>query len=473
MTENCEIWESILQGLPPCTSDEKLIPIPEIIKTIRFCLSDKIELYDVALSLLDLISPLRKDVEFLNWKALVEYEAKSYPRAFTTTEKLLTFIKNSSTLFNAGRAAYKANQLDKSEVYLKRAWDLEPLNSSFALDYAVTICAQGDFNKALEIIESIPKETLDPLHQKIVDFNKGWHYIRLGDFKEGIKHLHIGREINIWGSDARTYRNPKWDGTTEPGKIILIVGEGGIGDEVINARFSEIIQSRGMTAIMSTVHNNVPMLSSIQTLKEVFDSSEIDKKAWDYWVPCMDLPYVLDLEAADIPSNPYLKPNPEFLKKWQSIIHSDKFKVGIRWSGNPKYELELARTIDTRFFEEYLNSDNIQIYSLQKDDGVKNFKVPKGAIDLSAQLNTWDDTMAAVSVMDLVITSCTSIAHVAGALGQQTWVVVPLLPYYTWADMQKKSYWYDSVSVYRQKKHGEWVDPFIEIQRDVHQLTLR
>jgi ADP-heptose:LPS heptosyltransferase len=78
--------------------------------------------------------------------------------------------------------------------------------------------------------------------------------------------------------------------------------------------------------------------------------------------------------------------------------------------------------------------------------------------------------MGAMSNMDLIITSCTSVAHVAGALGIPTWVIVPLLPYYTWADMKKESYWYESVSLYRQKVWKDWSDPFVEVDCDLVKL---
>jgi ADP-heptose:LPS heptosyltransferase len=110
------------------------------------------------------------------------------------------------------------------------------------------------------------------------------------------------------------------------------------------------------------------------------------------------------------------------------------------------------------------------MYSFQKNDGVKDLSVPGGVIDISEDLKSWEDTMGAMMNMDLIITSCTSVAHVAAALGKKTWVVTPLLPYYTWADMKKESYWYDSVSMYRQKIWKEWDEPFNEVKNDLIKL---
>lgn len=470
MREPNPLWPAITQGLPSTPSPEKTIPLPEILKVIRYCLEDGVEQYDLAISLLDTIKHLRTDVEFLNWQAMIEYDAKKYVRSYETSKRILDYVKNASTLFNAGRAAYKANKLEDSESFLQQAMSLDPADSSTTLDYAVTVCTMGEFDRALEIINSIDITKLDETHAKIVEFNKGWHTIRQGNFRKGIDLLHLGREINIWGSDARKYNKPRWDGATHPGKTILIVGEGGIGDEVINARFSKTIQDRGMRAVMSTVHKNTQMLSSVPTLDRVFDNDKIDNESWDYWIPCMDLPYTLKIDSADIPSTTYLSVDPSFIEKWkQRTVTNKKLKVGIRWMGNPRYELELARTIPAHLFDS-LNELDIQMYSLQKNDGIKDLAVPIGAINIADELNSWSDTMGAMINMDLIITSCTSVAHVAAALGKPTWVVTPLLPYYTWADMKKESYWYDSVRMYRQRVWKEWNEPFDEVKQDLIKL---
>jgi tetratricopeptide (TPR) repeat protein len=467
--ENNEMWDAIAQGLPSTPTPKDGVPVPEILRVIQFCLKDGVEHYKAATDLAELLSKLRNDTQFLNWKAMIEYEAKDYIKSFESTQKVLEQIQTAETYFNAGRSAYKANQLQLSKEYFEKSMELKK-DSSTQLDYAVTICAMGEFDHAFDIINSIDKSELDELHAKIVDFNKGWHYVRKGEFKNGMDLIHLGREINVWGSDARKYKKPRWDGTTQPGKTILIVGEGGIGDEVINARFSKIIKDRGMNCVMSTVHKNEHMLSYVETLDDVFADKLIDVKKWDYWIPCMDLPYILGIDSTEIPKKPYLDVASPVYERWNKKIQTKKkLKVGIRWMGNPRYELELGRTIPLEYFESLSDLD-IQMYSLQKNDGIKDFKLPKGVIDISDELDSWEDTMAAMLNMDLVISSCTSVPHVAGALGVPTWIVIPLLPYYTWADMKKESCWYESVSLYRQKEWQNWEHPFVEVRQDLIKL---
>jgi len=84
--------------------------------------------------------------------------------------------------------------------------------------------------------------------------------------------------------------------------------------------------------------------------------------------------------------------------------------------------------------------------------------------DTNLRLDTWEDTLAVIDQLDLIITSCTSVAHVAAGMGKETWVLVPVLPYYIWAYPGDRSPWYDSVRLFRQKKFGEWDVVFQEIQ---------
>ncbi len=87
----------------------------------------------------------------------------------------------------------------------------------------------------------------------------------------------------------------------------------------------------------------------------------------------------------------------------------------------------------------------------------------------SLPLVSWEDTLAAIEQLDLVITSCTSVAHASAALGKETWVIVPILPYYLWALPGKRSPWYKSVRLFRQKKFGDWSEVMLEISQALSQ----
>lgn len=152
---------------------------------------------------------------------------------------------------------------------------------------------------------------------------------------------------------------------------------------------------------------------------------------------------------------------------WKEVIRSDKIKVGIRWAGNPKFEHQQFRRFPPKFLTELAKYDNVQLYSLQRDQNI--IQLPEEIVDLQHLLISWEDTLAAISNLDIVITSCTSIAHASAAMGKETWVITPILPYHTWtfgAPHSKKSPYYESVTLYRQEDPKNWNKTFQKLYKD-------
>ncbi len=102
-------------------------------------------------------------------------------------------------------------------------------------------------------------------------------------------------------------------------------------------------------------------------------------------------------------------------------------------------------------------------YSLQRDHDLFDVSFT----DLRHKMKTWEDTARVLAGLDLVITSDTSIAHCSAALGIETWIIVPILPYYPWALPGNCTSWYDSVKLYRQSTYGNWDAPFEQIKKDL------
>ena len=138
-------------------------------------------------------------------------------------------------------------------------------------------------------------------------------------------------------------------------------------------------------------------------------------------------------------------------------------RVGIRWSGNPKFEHEQHRRFDPA---PLFALQGVELVSLQKDPTAP---VPNHVTVPS--LATWEETRDVISGLDLVITSCTSVAHLSGAMGVPTWTIVPILAYYLWALPGDDTPWYNSMRLYRQERAGDWDAPFDRIHQDLRSLN--
>ena len=125
------------------------------------------------------------------------------------------------------------------------------------------------------------------------------------------------------------------------------------------------------------------------------------------------------------------------------------------------------RAFPFKGFYDAVNQEGVDLYSLQLSDS-SHIDVSKYNItDLEEHLTDWEQTAGAIANLDLVITSCTSIAHLSAAMGKETWVIIPSMPYYVWAVPGSKSAWYDSVNLIRQEEFGNWDKPFTKVKQEL------
>lgn len=306
-------------------------------------------------------------------------------------------------------------------------------------------------------------------------FNRGWHLLQKGNFQEGMRLLENGRFLNNYGAPPLHTDKPLFNPETHDpvGKSIIISLEGGFGDEIIFARFVKTYKEIGFSKVyLASAPEIRPVFNRIDGCDGVILRNQASTVEHDYWIPGFSSAWVAGVTYETLSGAPYLTPNKASVDMWKEILKTDKkFKVGIRWAGNPKFEHQQFRTFPVDFlFQMQKAFPDVQFYSFQKDHNTEI--VPDGVIDLQHFLLGWEDTAAALSEMDLVISSCTSVAHMSAALGKDTFVIVPILPYHIWTlgcgDNPGEvglstSPWYDTVTVFRQIYKGKWNHPFQDL----------
>ena len=355
------------------------------------------------------------------------------------------------------------------------------MNSMHDIDSELQLMLNGEFVKARQISDKLQKlgpegipdtkgELGNPEMWTRHTFNRGWFMLQDGNYKEGCQMLESGRFINVYGSpplktNAPIY-NPEKDDIK--GKSIIISLEGGFGDEIIHSRFVQSFKKLGADKVyLAASPEVVSVFERIEGCDGVILRNQSHLVAHDYWVPGFSAGWISGNTFKDFPNKKYLNALPEKIEEWKDIIKSDKLKVGIRWAGNPKFEHQQFRRFPPGFLTELGKYDEIQLYSLQRDQNI--IDLPENIIDLQHQLVSWEDTLAAMENLDIVITSCTSIAHAAAALGKETWILTPILPYHTWtfgAPQSTKSPYYDCVTLYRQQKAKSWNETFQKLYKD-------
>ena len=322
------------------------------------------------------------------------------------------------------------------------------------LDIALEYNINGFADEGERILRNQPKDDLRVL------FNLGWHEMRHGNLKKGFEHFNYGRFINAFGLPPISGKI--WKDESLKNKTLLFRCEGGVGDQILNFRFAKKFQEMGARVIVSCASELKTLFSRHGFI--CIDNEIVTGAHYDYWIPAMSAPFILNMEYDELDGSPFLFP--ENQKKLFSKM--DSLKIGIRWSGNPEFEHEQHRRFPPELMIALSDISNTTFYSLQRDENCID-GLPFA--DMREQMKTWDDTVNIIADLDLVITSCTSIAHLAGAMGIPTWIVVPIMPYYTWVFPGEKSKWYDSVRLFRQEKYGEWDEPFLKIREELTKLS--
>jgi len=165
------------------------------------------------------------------------------------------------------------------------------------------------------------------------------------------------------------------------------------------------------------------------------------------------------LKTNDLWNGPYLTVDEQYDKKWKKILKSTNKKIGLNWFGEPYVDFMTGRNLPFDQLYEVLKGN--ELYSLQK-----NYQEVNGEITfLHHHLNSFEDALAAIWNMNIIITSCTSIAHASAALGKETIVFVPLDDFYIWSEGKDKSSWYgDNLTIIRQEEPNNWIKPIKKLK---------
>jgi hypothetical protein len=253
------------------------------------------------------------------------------------------------------------------------------------------------------------------------------------------------------------FSQPMWLGIERiRDKAILILADEGFGDTIQFVRYVPMLAELGariILAVQDPLHSllsNLPGISNCLPMSAAGNFSE-----FDFYCPTMSLPLAFGTRLDTIPSfRSYLPaPTEDRVLAWQKRLGAhDRLRVGLVWSGNPRHLDDHNRSVTLWAFSHLLDADATFV-SLQKDpksdDKVALQGLP-GIIDLTNHLTDFAETAALISCLDLLITVDTSVAHLAGALGLPTWILLSYAPDYRWLLDREDSPWYPSMRLFRQ-----------------------
>lgn len=315
------------------------------------------------------------------------------------------------------------------------------------LDVQVAAGRMGDFEEGWRIAQQLEKER--PWDHRAA-YNRGWYYLREGKIKEGYALLERGRIEECWGNRPADTPAPLWDGKSK-GTILLRL-EAGLGDQIHQVRYAKNLADLGNKVVVACSGSLASLFKDVEGVSAVVQLDALYGVYHDFWIPAMSMPYYLRMNLEDIKGTPYI-PRPE-------VIRGKKLRIGLRWSGNPMFEHEQHRVFPVDPFFDAVKGVDADFICLQRDEGSELRPDWVKEVDLA----TWEHTRLAIASCDLVISSCTSVSHLSAAMGVETWVVQPVMPYYMYSLPGEKTPYYDATTLIRQEKYGEWQNCFDDIK---------
>jgi tetratricopeptide (TPR) repeat protein len=383
---------------------------------------------------------------------------------------------------NLAQASRFAMHLPRALQAGERAVELAPHSALALNNYALALKEAQRWDEAerwsQRACESAPG---DPTMRS----NLGMVQLVRGDYEHGwIAHEARWQGSSELGGARPVFPAPQWQGEPLAGKTLLVWGEQGMGDLLQVCRFIPLLAERVHAQGGRLVWNSFPQMGALleRSLAHYVDGYTAGGDVgslppFDYEIPLLSVPLALGVGGDTLSDGvPYLHPDANASAAWRARFAGEqRLKVGLAWTGSLGHQRNPFRRVGwQRYAAAFADLAGVAFYSLQPDataDVAAARRAGLTLLDITGELKSFDDTAAFVSALDLVITVCTSVAHLSGAIGQRTWVLLDVNPHWTWQLARRDSPWYPSAVLYRQREFGEWDPVMEEVARDLRTLA--
>lgn len=373
--------------------------------------------------------------------------------------------------YNRGTVLQELRRFDDALASLDRAIALQP-------DHAEAYNNRGlvlqELRRPDDAIASFARTiALKPGYAEAY-VNQSVSLLQLGRFSQGWP-LYEWRKKTEQPFGDRSFAQPLWLGKDDiSNRTVFVHWEQGLGDTVQFARFAKLMKARGASVLMSVQQPLYRLLAPMSPDIRVINQDEVPT-AFDYHCPLMSLPLALGTTLENIPaSEPYLFADESLRNAWHARLPpKTKLRVGVVWSGGTKHKNDRQRSIDLSTFASLL-SDNVQWISLQKElregDAAALAQLDHVA-RCGEHLQDFADTAALIDVLDLVIAVDTSVAHLAGAMGKQVWILLPYNADWRWLLDRSDSPWYPTARLFRQDGTRSWSSVLADVRGAVDEFV--
>jgi tetratricopeptide (TPR) repeat protein len=407
-----------------------------------------------------------------NNKANALVSLKRYDEALSLLNRAITLSPGYAEAYNNSGYAYQ-----------KMAWHEEALKN---FDQALKLdnrYAEAHNNRGHSLQKLSRFQEALASYQQAIDlkpnyaeaiWNRGLIRLLIGDMPGGWQDIE-------WRWARTNYQNypaakdcKKWNGETLTGRSMLVYVEQGFGDMFQFCRYLVPLIESGAEitfAAPQVIHRLLSTLSPKLNLQSNYFSAD----ATDYHCTLFSLPAVFNTRLDNIPSLvPYLKAEPELVEKWRTKIGTKGFRIGISWQGNPAGDVDIGRSLPLAALAPLAAIPGVRLISIQVQNGLEQLRnLPPGMhVEVLEGFNEgadgFIDTAAVMQNLDLVLTTDSAPAHLAGALGVPVWTMLMEVPDWRWMMDRSDSPWYPTMRLFRQPGAGDWAS----VVNEVHEALI-
>jgi len=435
----------------------------------------ELERFEDALVSYDKALAIKPDyAEALNGRGLTLQDLERFEDALVSYDKALAIKPDFAwALYNRGNTLRELTRLEDALVSYDKALAVRPDYTEVLINRGVTLQDLKRFDEAMANYDQAI--ALKPNNAGAL-LNRALCKLLLGHYQDGWRDYE-------WRLGTRGFldKRPKinaatWEGEDLAGRRLIVFGEQGLGDTIQFARFlPQLVQRKAKVTFLTQaklVRILRPLIGDIDVVSAIDDQD-----GFDFQCALMGLPLRFNTKLDTIPAKiPYLSVEPDRVARWKERIGAHGFKIGIGWQGNPNGQ-DNHKHVPLEEFIPLSRIPQVRLISLQYRDGVDQLarlppdvKIETLGNDFNNGPDAFIDTAAVMANLDLIISSCTSIPHLAGALGRPTWVVLKHVPDWRWLLDREDSPWYPTMRLFRQPERDDWTSIFSKIERELRSL---
>ena len=305
-------------------------------------------------------------------------------------------------------------------------------------------------------------------------FEAAMTHLTLGDFDTGWKEYEWRWKTAAFARHRRPFRAPPWLGD-EPvaGKTILLHAEQGFGDTIQFVRYAPLLASRGAKVICEVQPELQPLLSQLSDVTVIASGGM--RPAFDLHTPLLSLPLAFKTQAGTIPNAlPYLAAPAERVADWRERLPPGRPRAGFVWSGSSTHKNDANRSIALARLAPLFENPPLQCLSLQtelRDADRDTLRGLPNLVHLGDDIRDFADTAAIISLLDVVVSVDTAVAHLAGALGKPVVILLPFAADFRWMRDRDDTPWYPTAKLMRQPAFGDWDSVIVRLRDELRHVA--